>query len=290
LGTDIELDSNGNPQIVYQEYEKTSQRSVLKLLAWSGSAWLDLGVVSQASHNGCAPSLEVDGDNLIYIAYNDCDYIHDNLVLAIFDGSWHYQPVDPAAGTSNASLYVSNVGFVYISYSLYAYPSSTLRYARKEGAANWSIENVAPISTTTNTSLDLDSSGNPRIAFMAEKYPDYALKHAYWDGQAWQVEPVMDIVYYSEARLAIDAQDRSHLAFANWYHPSYAVKETTGWEVTDPIDRPPADPDTSFAPTRSMAIDFGSGGLPIIVYNGESDLKVAQMVIEYLAFLPISVK
>jgi hypothetical protein len=88
----------------------------------------------------------------------------------------------------------------------------------------------------------------------------------------------------------IDTQDRSHLAFANWYHPSYAFKGAAGWEITDPIDRPPADPDYSFASTTALAIGLGSGGLPIIAYNGESDLKAAQMVVEYLAFLPFSAK
>jgi len=286
---DIDLDTNGRPNIVYQEYNESDQRSALKYLFWSGSVWGNMGAVHEPTHNGCMPSLELDGSNTIYIAYNDCDYVHDNLMLAIWDGTWHYQTVDPAQDTSSASLVVNDLGYFYISYTLLDYPNSKVRFARKEGSVNWTNEDVA-IGTMTNTSLVLDSAGRPRIAYVVTAGMDYISKLSYWDGQQWLVDTVAETMYWSESRLAIDEQDRLHLAYACQYRPCYALKDGSEWAVTDPVDRPPADPDEDFGTTRSLAIGLGTKAMPVIVYEGELDLKAAELEEELLVFLPLVVR
>jgi len=288
--TDIDLDTNGRPHIVYQEYNDNNLRSVLRYVSWSGSAWLNHGNASQASHGGCDPSLELDDANIVYIAYNDCDYINDNLVLANYDGSWHYQTVDPDEATSHASLVVNDQGYLYISYTFYDYPNSKVRFAKKEGGLNWTLQDAATSPAITDTSLGLDSAGVPRIAFVEENFSDYIVKLASWNGQQWLVESVTTTSYWSEARLAIDGQDRLHLAFECWHHPCYGVKDGSSWAITDPVDRPPADPDYSSGITSSIAIGLGSGGQPVIAYDGELDLKVAEMIEEMWVFLPMTIR
>lgn len=283
--TDIDLDNLGNPHIVYEEYYRVEQTSVLKYQAWSGNAWQDYGIVSEETHGGCGPSLELDETNIIYIAYNDCDYIHGNLVMAMYDGSWQYQTVDSDPETNSPSLFVNDVGFLYVSYMLPDYPTGTLRFAKKEGSVDWIIENVTP-AVATSTSLAMDSNGNPNIAFVTESDPDYLAMHARWDGLQWIVESVTPTYYNSEARLVIDAQDRLHMAFASWANPCYAVKEGSTWAITDPVDRPPADPDLSAPETSSLAIGLSDDGLPILVYDGEMDLKAANMEELYWLFMP----
>lgn len=283
---DIDLDTNNRPQIVYQEYNEIDQRSALKYSYWSGSAWVSMGAVHQASHNGCAPSLELDGANTIYIAYNDCDYINDNLTLAIYNGTWQYQSVDPAADTSSASLVVDDDGHIYIGYVLSDYPNTKVRYARKEDTVDWVIEDAAS-ANAISASLVLDSAGKPRIAYVVDVFPDYAAKLAYWDGQQWLQDTVAATTTWSQARLAIDGQDRLHLAYACEYYPCYAVKDGSAWTVTEPVDRPPADPDEDFGDTKYLAIGLNSEAMPVIVYDGELDLKAAELKDEMLLFMPM---
>jgi len=274
---DIAMDSSSFPHIVYQEYNPVDQSSVLKYLNWSGSAWQDWGEVSQAGHNGCAPSLALDSADSIYIAYNDCDYIHNNLTLAIYAGSWSYQTVDPQGNTSGASLLVTDDGAIHISYSRYDYPNSKVRYALKESGSSWLLGDVADAGPT-DTSLALDQSGKPRIAYVHEIFPNYAVEYAYWDGQAWFTDTVSMRAVQSEARLVMDAQDRPLLVYAEWEGPGYAVKNGASWTLTEPVDHTPADPDIDFGRTHAVEIGLNSLGLPAIVYNGELDLKLAEMV------------
>lgn len=274
---DIALDSKGFPHIVYQEYNTSDLRSVLKYLQWSGTEWLDWGIVNQAGHNGCAPSLALNPSDLIYIAYNDCDYLHDNLMLASYDGSWSFETVDPDGNTSGASLQVTGDGAIHISYSFYNYPDSKVRYALKETGSSWVLTDVADAGPT-GTSLALDSSGNPLIGYVYEAFPDYMAEFAYWDGLAWYTDTVSMMAIQSEAGLALDAQDRPHLVYAGWDGPSLAVKDGASWTLTEPVDRPPADPDIQMGRTQVVEIGLRSSGLPVIVYNGELDLKLAEMV------------
>jgi hypothetical protein len=287
--TDIDLDNSGRPNIVYQEYNEIDQRSALEYLFWTGSAWGSMEDVHQPLHNGCTPSLDLDGSNTIYIAFNDCDYIHENLMLAIYDGTWSYQTIDPDGDTTNPSLYVDEQGFYYVSYAFYGYPGSKVRFASKQGGMNWTIEDVAD-GSPSNTSLVLDSTGKPRIAYVVEENYDYLARLAAWDGQQWLVDTLTSTLYWSQASLAIDAEDRLHYAFVCQYHLCYAVKDGDTWTITDPVDRHPADPDEDFGMTKNLAIGLSSAGLPVIVYQGELDLKAAWLAEQELMFLPVLTK
>jgi hypothetical protein len=286
---DIDVDTNGHPHIIYENYNSNNQTHVLKYRAWSGNAWLDMGVASQAAHSGCDPSLELDTANIVYIAYTDCNYIDDNLVLAQYDGSWHYDTIDPDPNTITPSLVVNDQGFLYVSYINYDYPDSKLRFAKNEGSVDWGIIDVAD-TEARSTSLALDSSGKPRIAYLVDNYPDYVVRLAHWDGLQWLIETVKDTVYWGETRLVIDSQDRWHVAFSNWSDPVYAVKEGANWVITDPIDSPPADPDLSFLETSYTAIALDGDEMPVVLFNGEYDLKAAQMVEEHLLYLPLTIR
>ena len=274
---DIDLNGQGYAQIVYQLYDAHVQRSRLKYMAWSGSVWVQVPTGATEDLEGCDPSLELIGANAIYIAYNRCDYINDNLWLAIYNGSWSNHQVDADEATSNASLYVKENGHMYISYNRYEYPSGDLRYAYKEDSLNWNIQDVSDTTyTPTNTSLVFDGDGHPHIAFITRGgvYDDYSLKHAAWSGSQWQITPVTTLAEYTEPHLAIDIQGNLHLAYTSHYHPAYATRATSGWIFTDPVDAPPVDPDFSFGVTSNIAISFNAQGLPVLFYDGEMDQRL----------------
>jgi hypothetical protein len=290
---DIDLNGQGRAQIVYQLYDAHTQRSSLKYLAWSGASWIPVPTGTTDDIEGCDPSLELNSANAIFIAYNRCDYINDNLWLAIYNGSWSNQQVDPDEGTSNASLFVKENGHMYLSYNRYEYPTGDLRFAYKEDSVNWNIQDVADTTyTPTNTSLVMDGDGHPHIAFITQNgvYGDYSLKEAAWSGSQWQITPLTTLTEYTEPRLAIDTQDHLHLAYTDYDHLAYASESASVWTFTNPVDAPPVDPDFIFGATSNIAISFNAQGLPVIFYDGEMDLKVAEMSIEQLTFLPLTVR
>jgi len=292
--TDIDLDGENNPQIVYQLYDKVEQRSALKYVAWVNAFWEPVPTGDPDDIEGCDPSLELNSSGAIYIAYNRCDYINENLWLAIYNGSWSTQLVDPDVDTGYPSLYVNEDGHMYISYNRYEYPNGDLRYAYKEDSVNWNILDVTPTPYTyTGTSLAMDRFGRPRIAYVTQDgiYGDFLLNLASWNGFQWLVEPVTttdtDFVF---PHLAIDAQDKPHLAFLTERHPAYAVKDGGEWAFSIPVDRPPLAPDFEFPATSNLSLAFGPTGDPVLVYDGEQDLKAAHMRLEFLTFLPLTVR
>jgi hypothetical protein len=285
---DIALDANGRPYIVYQEYNSIDSHSILNVIYWSGITWVSMEAVHQPGQNGCAPSLDVDAVSQIYIAYTDCiysNYIHDDLTLATYDGSWHYQTVDLDALSGSSSLQVDVNGTIYISYTQYDFPNNILRLATKEVGVIWNVEDITT-GIIYQTSLALDAAGAPMIAFTGDLYPDYSAKFTYWDGFQWQFDSVTTIDS-GEIKLAVDPNHHPHLAFTCFQKSlCYAVKDGTNWTITVPVDSRLPNPNF-FGTTSSVAIGFGSLGLPVIVYNGEYDLKAAEMFEYQLVFLPL---
>ena len=292
--TDIDLDGENNPQIVYQLYDEVEQRSTLKYVAWVSAFWEPMPTGDPDDIEGCDPSLELSSNGAIYIAYNRCDYVNENLWLAIYNGSWSTQNVDHDADTGYPSLYVNEDGHMYVSYNRYEYPSGDLRYAFKEDSLNWNIQDVAPTPYTyTGTSLAVDSNGVPHIAFVTQDgiYGDFLVNLASWDGLQWVVDsPTTTDTDFVFPHLAIDAQDKPHLVYLSERHPAYAVKDGGAWAFTVPVDRPPSAPDFDFPATSNLGLAFGPTGDPVLVFDGEQDLKAAHMRFEFLTFLPHAVR
>lgn len=290
---DIDLNGQGDPQIVYELYDQHTQRSKVIFMAWTGQFWIQMPTGPSQDLEGCSPSLELDAYGIIYIAYNRCDFIHDNLWLAIYENNWTYQEVDPDPGTTDPSLYVQDSDHIHISYSRYAYPEGDLRYAYQEGSPSWNIQDVAPVTYTgTDTSLALDSAGKPHIAYVTQTgiYGDFIVNLASWDGLHWQVEPVsLTDTDFISPRLALDSQDRPHIAFTSERHPAYAVRDGADWAFTIPVDSPPIHPEMIPYYTSSVSLAL-VGEAPVLVYNAEGDLKAARLSLEYLSFLPITIR
>lgn len=290
---DIDLSGQGHPQIVFELYDQHTQRSKIIFMAWTGQFWIQMPTGPSQDLEGCSPSLELDAYGIIYIAYNRCDFIHDNLWLAIYENNWTYQEIDPEAGTTAPSLYVQDPDHIHVSYSRYEYPEGDLRYAYQEGSPSWDIQDVAPVTyTPTGTSLALDSAGKPHIAYVSQTgiYGDFIVNLASWDGLFWQVEPVsMTDTDFVSPRLALDTQDRPHIAFTSERHPAYAVRDGGEWAFTIPVDSPPIHPEMIPSSTHHLSLALAADK-PVLVYNAEGDLKAARLSLEFLSFLPITIR
>ena len=286
LATDIDLGPGDRPYIVYQEND-ASNYSVLKLTYWTGSLWAPPVVVSETY--GCSPSMEVSSTGAIWIAYQRCDYSTNNLYLAIYNGAWQYQFVDTSSGTTEPSLMVNSNGHMYVAYVLLDYGTPTLRYAYKEDSVNWNISPVYSFSNgyIRNPSLAKDGSGKPRIAFTTSESYDHFAKFAYWTGTQWLVEPVSSLLNERyETSLVVDATNRPHMTFiADGL--SYAVKEGSTWTVAE-VDYPHLEADGwTVGPIYYVSMALNNLGKPVIAYNAEYDLKVAELSETWKLHLPM---
>ena len=291
LATDIDLGPSGRPYIVYEE-EDASLYSVLKYTYWTGSAWTPPVVVSQPGSYGCSPSMEVTTAGETYIAFQKCDYSNEGLWLAAYNGSWNYSQVEFVNGekfTAPSLLVNETTGYISIAYVRLDYSHPALRYAVKENTASWTITTPydMPSGYVFNPSLAMDGSGRPRIAFTTSYITDQLSRFAYWDGSQWNVDQVSGLDNDRfETSLVVDASNRPHLVFA-YDGLSYAVKDGATWTVTQ-VDYPRLEEGGwSIGPVNSVALALNNLGKPVIAYNAEYDLKVAELSETWKLNLPI---
>ncbi len=290
LATDIDLGPGDRPYIVYEE--ESSGYSLLKYTYWTGTIWTPPVIVSQPDSYGCSPSMEVTTAGETYIAYQKCDFNDEGLWLAIYNGNWQYQPVeqsDDAEFTYPSLVVKDTTGFITIAYVQLDDSTPDLHYAVKEGSAFWTI--TTPYTSTSsyiyNPSLALDGTGKPRIAFTTSEIYDYYAKFAYWTGTEWLVETVSPLLNERyETSLVVDAANRPHMTFiADGL--SYAVKDGSTWMVSD-IDYPRLEADGwTVGLIYYVSIALNNQGKPVIAYNAEYDLKVAELSETWKLNLPM---
>ena len=88
-------------------------------------------------------------------------------------------------------------------------------------------------------SLRLDSQERPHIAYLdwTETRGGF-VKYAFWNGEAWEIEQVdelldIEISFLGARRMmtiALDDQDRPHIAYSDRQILTYARKTSSGWE------------------------------------------------------------
>jgi hypothetical protein len=220
--TSLVLDDSDYPRIAY-----STDPQELKYAWWNGSAWY---VEEVDSHIWGACSLELDSSEHPHISYF---YNLDNyLKHAYRNGGWQKEIVDSGSNTGlYNSLVVDSSDHPHISY--YAYASSSVKYARWDGAA-WQIETVDSGGDLGKyISLALDSSDYPHISYYDDTHSN--LKYARWDGAAWQIETVDspgDVGLYTS--LAVDEYDNPRISYYDytngdlkyaWYGDPQAVED-----------------------------------------------------------------
>lgn len=198
----LELDSSGNPHIVYNSFNGT-----LRYASLIGGSW-DTETVNNESLGG-KPSLAIDSNDQPHIAF----YNYSSkaglkyAVLSQSTNSWDTEIVD------NKSKLVRDLGAV-----TYKLPSRKL--------------------FDTFVSIELDNKDRPHIAYPNYtlsgpqiEFERNALKYASFDGNSWNTE-IADgngTNIGGEAALALDSNNNPHIAYWNittFSSVKYATKKT----------------------------------------------------------------
>jgi hypothetical protein len=264
----LALDANGYPHISYASCDYTHNECDLGYTCFDGTAWQSL-IVDAAGDVGGHNALAVDAAGHPHIAYSDAT--QGTVKYAWYDGTaWHIEAVDGtgAGHSADTSLAVDGAGRPHIAY--YDHNSGSLKYAYHDGSA-WQIQMIDDSAYYVGlyNAIALDGTGSPHIAYCAD-WPDDALKYAYYDGAAWHVEQIAIVGCTGRTSLALDAQDRPHIAYGDQEEAAirYVWHDGTAWQferVTAPA---------IYAPSSWLALD--GAGRPHISYRDfNSDILYA---------------
>lgn len=308
----MDLDSSGNPHIVYRDRTVSQIKYIVK----SGATWgapeaiadsryynTDLVLDSSSSpHVSYAnyvsgisrPSYAYKSGGVwqtAQVATSDTDtsialgldglarisYGYSILKYATWNGtSFTLETVDSAStvGRFN-SLAIDSQGRPHIAY--YDGNLGALRYAVKTGTT-W-VPAIVDWTTTVgyNPSLALNASDLPRIAYY--DYDNDDLKYAYYDGTNWGKEtvdggsPDYEAVGKS-ASLAIDSAGRPHIAY---YNESLGTLKYARWDGSQWVIETIIDPDGSYDYGVGCSLHLDAFDVPHIAYydSDNGDLKYA---------------
>ena len=249
----MDLDSSGNPHIVYRDRTAPSQ---IKYIVKSGAAWgTPETVVTSGYYN---TDLVLDSSSSPHVSYTSVNPYYPSYAYKA-GGVWQTKQVD--WGGRDTSIALGQDGLARISYGF-----PTLNYATWNGTsfANESVDTASSVGH--NNSLAIDSQGRPHIAYRDDTL--LALRYSHWTGTAWStgiVDWVGDVGRF--ASLALSASDLPRIAYYdndNGYL-KYAYNDGTTW-YNETVDGGPGY--DSVGKYASLAID--SAGRPHIAYYNES--------------------
>jgi hypothetical protein len=145
--------------------------------------------------------------------------------------------------------------------------SNELKVARKS-AQGWAVDSVDEQAWAgLSSSLFVDENGYPHIAYSDYDWPYGITKYARWTGSWWQID-VIDVGRESGINnsLFVDEQGSAHLAYVDDYRIRYAVKEPSGWGISEVTG---GDDDSH------MSLVLASSGLPRIAFFAGPHLMYA---------------
>ena len=252
----MDLDSSGNPHIVYRDRTAPSQ---IKYIVKSGGAWgTPETVVTSGYYN---TDLVLDSLSSPHISYASASPYSPSYAYKA-GGVWQTKQVD-TSGT-DTSIALGQDGLARISY---VSSTPTLKYATWNGTSFAKEPVDSSSSVGRYNSLAIDSQGRPHIAYRDGNL--LALRYSRWTGTAWStgiVDWVGDVGLF--ASLALSASDLPRIAYYdndNGYL-KYAYNDGTTW-YNETVDDGSPD-DDYVGKYASLAID--SAGRPHIAYYNES--------------------
>ena len=192
-------------------------------------------------------SLVLDGSARAHISF---DNGAARLTYARPSGTnaWSLEDVAGGAGGGHA-LVLASLDLARIAF--HDAPGRSLKYATRDSSGTWTVTTVDTPPAGDNSgdagqypSLALDAAGNPHVAFRFQFNGDDVegeARHAYWDGAAWQVEPVETGTWAEGTALAVDAAGAVHMTYR--LYASSGVHYLRYAKRTESAT-PPAGPDT----------------------------------------------
>jgi len=249
----IDLDSSGNPHIVYRDRNVNQIKYIVK----SGGVWGTPETVVSSTYYGT--HLVLDSSSSPHVSYTS-NVLYQPSYAYKAGGVWQTAQVD-TVGT-DTSIALGQDGLARISYG-----SSTLQYATWNGTSFAKEPVDSGSSVGRHNSLAIDSQGRPHIAYYDGNLK--ALRYARWTGASWALELVdwtNDVGRF--ASLALDAGDRPRIAYLDYDNNDlrYAYSDGTQW-YRETVDGGSPN-DDAVGKYASLALD--SAGRPHIAYYDES--------------------
>ena len=236
----IAVDSNNLPHISYSQTGQWCGNG-LRLASFDGSGWTTQSV-DAGSNKGCDSSIVIDGNDHVYIAYQDRD--NSKLKFATNkSGSWlSYSPDASSFGNNMypgyaTSLAMDEQGQFHIAH--YDSDNEDLRYSTGVPNGQWTNTIVdASGNTGKNPSIAVDAAGDLHIVYAS--WSGFDMKYATLkpsSSSSWQKSSIQtqDMVGDSNA-IYIDDHGMIHVAYSDDSNDvlKYATK-STGVVVTDEI-------------------------------------------------------
>jgi hypothetical protein len=257
--TSLDLDATGHPHISY------CANNDLRYASHDGTQW----VLETVDTGGCLyTSLAIDALDEPHISYHSGD--SDLKYAHYYGGSWHVQTVvfEGSIGEHTA-LAVDEARLPHIVY--WDRTNEALKYARRVGPT-WQFDTIDElVYIATRLSVALDSAGRPRVVYRDYRSPA-VLKYAYYNGSAWQIEPIEEDRTGPYSSLALDSGDRPHVTYQD-SGLVYAYKDGGQWQRTL-VEAGPSTGDHN-----ALALD--GAGWPHIAYG---DWPYPEHVLKYAYF------
>jgi len=222
----IATDSAGRAY-VHHSFEQHIGSSVVMYnyyLTNAGGSWASLLVGNPLWVNA---ELVLDAADTVQVAYLGFPGVTRATLAA---GAWAPDLVD-STGSCSSSLALDSAGKAHLAY----YSSAggySVRYATNASGA-WMTRDVEPLADLGchgpgTLALGVDSTGAAHVAYPGE-FPGYGLRYATNRGGSWAVSTI-DPGNITRLALAVDANDKAHIAYTNNIAElKYATDVTGAW-------------------------------------------------------------
>ena len=265
----LAVDSSGYAHIAYQAQDSVDFDSDIYYATNAGGSFVNTLLTSSGTADESAPSIAVDGDQKVHIAYTTDAGGDSEVVYHTNVGGWGSTVV-----TNNSqddyypSIAVGVTGTVHIAYERWATVTSQVYYANNDGG--WSSELVpSGVTHAVHAAIAVDAGGRPHIVFLGQVALGYAGFYATKSGGSWAVSQPVSFDTGGDPTIAVDAFGKAHIACVE-VGPNAAVHHLTNfsgsWSDTA-VTSVPAGCDLASS-DRHLALD--RAGFVHVVYNDRS--------------------
>jgi hypothetical protein len=262
----LAVDSSGYAHIAYQAQDSVDFDSDIYYATNAGGSFVNTLLTSSGTADESAPSVAVDGNQKVHIAYTTDAGGDSEVVYHSNVGGWGSTVV-----TNNSqddyypSIAVDVAGTVHIAYERWATVTSQVYYANNDGG--WSSELVpSGVTHAVHAAIAVDASGQPHIVFLGQVALGYAGFYATKSGSSWAVSQPVSFDTGGDPTIDVDAFGKAHIACVE-ISANAAVHHMTNfsgsWSDTT-VTSVPAGYDLASS-DRHMALD--RAGFVHVVYN-----------------------
>lgn len=215
--TNVVVSSKGTPYVSY--LDKGSSPATLNVKMYDGTKWKLVGGVPVTTDESSYPSLAIDHNDTLYIAYQDVASTQ-NVIVKKFDGTnWNVVgggafSAQPSGGAYFLSLAIDHNNVPYVAY-MSPYHGPSVCVSKLDGSS-WSTVGTASFSPVSSLfiSLAIDSKNMPYVTYVDNSVSGKASVMKY-DGSSWANidTPGFSTNAAVYTSIAIDGNDNPYIAF-----------------------------------------------------------------------------